>query len=162
MRTRLPLALALAALGLTGIAHAQAQPQDGDTKGRVDLHAAKTVKLVDTFNGGGVQNNPSAGPSFTISAAHVITLVRTYHWNGGKGTAAPGTLSFVDAKGKVFGPFKAKGTPGQGGVANAFWDATPNVSLPAGTYTVQDSDKATWSFNAQSGGKGFALVQGHP
>jgi choice-of-anchor C domain-containing protein len=43
-------------------------------------------------------------------------------------------------------------------VPNANWIATPNVVIPAGTYTVIDSDPSTWSQNSGSGGQGFAAV----
>ena len=45
---------------------------------------------------------------------------------------------------------------GQGGVQNAVWICHPEVDLPAGSYTVLDSGAATWSFNGESGGAGFA------
>lgn len=67
-----------------------------------------------------------------------------------------------DAAGRVFGPWGVAGSPGQGGVPNAFWIATPNVTLPAGTYTIIDSEPSTWSQNAQSGGRGIAAVKSYP
>ncbi len=45
-----------------------------------------------------------------------------------------------------------------GGVKNALWNAAPNVKLPAGTYTVVDSDPGTWSTNDKANGVGFAIV----
>ena len=49
---------------------------------------------------------------------------------------------------------------GQGGANNAYWECRPNVVLPAGTYTVVDSDPATWAQNAQSAGRGIVEVKG--
>jgi len=40
------------------------------------------------------------------------------------------------------------------------WIARVNRNLPAGTYTVLDSDPRTWSRNPQSGGQGFTIVRG--
>jgi hypothetical protein len=47
-------------------------------------------------------------------------------------------------------------------VPNAYWTVYPNVTLPAGTYTVIDSDPATWSHNAESSNRGFVRVEGYP
>lgn len=47
---------------------------------------------------------------------------------------------------------------GQGGVQNAYWAVLPNIEVPAGTYTVIDSDPSTWSYNSQSKGCGFTTI----
>jgi hypothetical protein len=41
---------------------------------------------------------------------------------------------------------------------NAVWAIQPNVTLPAGDYTVVDSGPETWSCNSQSENKGFTNV----
>ncbi|MFH0968879.1 MAG: hypothetical protein V1862_14470, partial [Methanobacteriota archaeon] len=41
---------------------------------------------------------------------------------------------------------------------DAHWVARPNISLPAGTYSVKDSDPDTWSHNEASGFSGFVGV----
>lgn len=125
------------------------------------IPAGKAMVLYDNGNIGGVGNGPQRPTVFTLSAPHLITLVQTYHWNSGRG-ATPGTISLRDAGGRTWGPWQARGTPGQGGVPNANWLAHPNVTLPAGTYTVIDSDPASWAQNAQSQGAGFVRVEGHP
>src|SRR5205823_3960011 len=56
--------------------------------------------------------------------------------------------------------FITVGVSGQNNVANAAWVATPNVIVPAGTYTVVDSGPATWSFNSGSNNSGFTRVWG--
>ena len=56
----------------------------------------------------------------------------------------------------MFGPFKATQQVGT-------WDwitGVINVTVPAGTYSVVDSNPATWSQNAFSGGRGFTRVFG--
>jgi hypothetical protein len=117
--------------------------------------------LFDSMNGYGVGNGPTAPATFTIGQPHVLTSITTYHWNDGRGTQA-GTIGLRDAAGQVFGPWAVAGSPGQGGVPNAFWTATPNVTLPAGTYTIIDSEPATWSQNSQSGNRGFSTVKSYP
>jgi hypothetical protein len=74
--------------------------------------------------------------------------------------ARPGTISLANQRGQIVAQFAAIGTPGQGGVLNANWVANVNLTLPAGLYTVLDSDRNTWSHNAQSGFQGFAIVRG--
>lgn len=119
--------------------------------------------LIDTYNGGGVGNSPTQRAILHLKVATFITQMQTYHYNQGRGTAAPGTLALVSQRdGKTYGPWSCNGAPGQGGVANAFWTATPNVTLPPGDYIVVDSDPGTWSTNAQSGNRGFIQVLGRP
>jgi len=58
--------------------------------------------------------------------------------------------------------FRLAAASGTGGVTNAVWECRPGAFIPAGTYTVVDSDPATWSQNGASGGQGFAEVRGKP
>ena len=152
------VAVVTAGVSLMGAASAATvSPADGDEKGRVDLHPVTT--LFNNFNSGGVVNQPRASTTFTIASAATITGIQTYHWNAGRGKT-PGTIKLTSSGGKSFGPWQTTGIDGQGGVKGAFWQANPQALLPAGTYTIVDSDPATWSNNAQSGYRGFALVQG--
>ena len=105
-----------------------------------------------------VQNGPTKATTFAIDASHRVTFIYTYHYfNGGK---LPGTIGLRHADGTVYGPWSAKGAAGQGGVANANWFVLPNVEIKAGSYTVLDSDNATWSHNTQSANAGFAELRG--
>jgi len=116
------------------------------------------------FNNGnisGVYNNPTKPTTFTIKQSHVITKIVNYHWNNAKG-ALPGTIALKDQSGRTYGPWQAKGSPGQGGVPNAYWNVYPNITLPAGTYTVIDSDPSTWAQNGGSGGAGHTQIEGYP
>ena len=117
--------------------------------------------LFNNGNVSGVHNNPSRATKFTLSAPHVITRIVNYHWNNGRG-AAPGTIALRGSDGRAYGPWRAKGTPGQGGRPNANWECSPGVTLPAGTYTVIDSDPATWAQNSGSQGSGHTRVEGYP
>lgn len=109
----------------------------------------------------GVAYNGGSAPTFTTTESWTIVLIQTYHWNDGKG-ARPGTLALKAANGKLYGPWQATGLPAQGGVANGFWQAKPNVVIPAGTYTVVDSDPTTWSQNSATGGRGMTWVYATP
>jgi tetratricopeptide (TPR) repeat protein len=119
----------------------------------------------EIFNNGniaGVYNRPTAPTQFTINRAYVITSIMTYHWNNARGTTRPGTIGVRSSDGRTYGPWQATGSPGQGGVVNAYWTVKPNVTLPAGTYTIIDSDPETWAQNAGSNGRGHAFVRGYP
>ena len=117
--------------------------------------------IFEVGNIGGVGNGPAKATKFTLAAPHVITLIRDYHWNSARG-AAPGSIALKGKDGGSHGPWQATGSPGQGGVPDAYWTAYPNITLPAGTYTVIDSDPATWSHNAESNNRGFVRVEGYP
>jgi len=122
---------------------------------------AEPVTVADTMNIAGVGNGPTAPTTFSLNSPHLITLITNYHWNNARG-AAPGTIGFKDSNGKVYGPWPVTTRLGQGGVPNAYWDVKPNIVVPAGTYTIIDSDPASWSQNAQSGGRGMGEVRATP
>jgi hypothetical protein len=106
----------------------------------------------------GVQNNPTRDTAFTIDSTYRVTFIYTYHYfNNGK---LPGTIALRHSDGTVYGPWQAAGALGQGGVLNAYWFVRPNVEIKAGSYTVIDSDKATWSQNSGSSGAGFVEIRG--
>ena len=155
MKTMRLLGLLLLLL-LISLAQVVRPPVETDDKGTVkslyDEYAA-----LNNFNVFGVVNNPTVPTTFTLSQSCLITTIQTYHCINGRG-AGLGTIKLVHANGTVYGPWTATGSPGSGGVANAFWTVTPNVTVPAGTYTVVDGNNATWSCNSQSQNKGFAKV----
>lgn len=121
--------------------------------------SAQVRDLYNNSNIEGVNNGPTRSPQFSLNAPARITQIVTYHWNFGQG-ARPGAISLRNSNGQVFGPFAAGGTSGQGGAPNVNWVANVNVTIPAGSYTVLDSDTNTWSNNARSGFRGFAIVRG--
>jgi len=122
---------------------------------------AGAADLCNTTNVGGVQNNPPnrRAPCRLTQTAQITELV-TYHWNNGRGSAPGSIRIFEPSTGRQYGPFRAVGTPGQGGARDVNWVANVNVTLPPGDYEILDSDDATWSWNAQSQGNGFAIVRG--
>lgn len=118
---------------------------------------AETILLrVDSISA--VTNGPTVPTTFTLPTPAYITSIFTYHYfNHGTG---PGTIGLRSADGKTYGPWKARGTDGQGGVANANWFASPKTVIPAGTYTVVDSNPGTWSWAPDTNGQGIAIVKG--
>lgn len=121
--------------------------------------SAQVRDLYNNTNINGVNNGPTSSSQFVLNAPARITQLVTYHWNFGRG-ARPGAISLRNSNGQVFGPFAAGGASGQGGAPNVNWVANVNVTIPAGSYAVLDSDPNTWSNNAQSGFRGFAIVRG--
>lgn len=115
--------------------------------------------LFDNFNILAVYNGGTS-PTFEVQSATTITKIQTYHWNDATGHSSTGTISLKADDGTVYGPWATVGAEGQGGVPNAYWIANPNVTIPAGRYTVIDSDPSTWSQNDDSGGVGFVIVSG--
>ena len=124
------------------------------------LSSATAIVIFDNTNIAAVDDG-GLSPTFAITRPHLITSIHDYHWNGGRG-ANPGTISLRRHDGSIFGPWQVTASSGQGGAPNVNWDSSPNVTIPAGTYTVVDSDLATWSQNAQTARAGFSTVKGHP
>ncbi len=120
---------------------------------------ASKAPLFDNQNILAVQNGGTS-PTFKVPSTTIITSIETYHWNDAAGNGSTGKISLKKTdSGEVYGPWETVGRPGQGDVPNAYWAASPNVTLSAGSYTVIDSDPSTWSQNADSGGEGFTVVQ---
>ncbi len=116
--------------------------------------------MAEVWNKAVVDNGPTARTTFTLSSPTLVSNVTTYHWNQGRGTA-PGTITLLGSDGRVYGgPWRTRATPGSFGAQNVNWVAEPMAYLPAGTYTVIDSEPSTWSHNAQSQGMGFVMVYG--
>jgi hypothetical protein len=115
--------------------------------------------MFTNFNVGEVYNGASTPTVFTIREAWLVNEIETYHWNQGQGVT-PGTIGLKAADGTTYGPWRADGLPGQGGVVNAHWVVRPQVIIPAGTYTVVDSGFATWAQNDDTMGRGMSLGKG--
>lgn len=131
------------------------QPQKPDV-GVQPADAAKEEKIFDNGNIGGVSGGPVQPTRFTLTKTTYISRIENYHYyNNGK---KPGTIAVKHSNGQQYGPWQSYGIIGQGGVQNAYWVAQPKIELPAGTYTVIDSDPATWSQNGESNRCGFTTV----
>lgn len=134
-----------------------------DSQGTSHLNLTLNVRgeettLLQVDNIAGVSSGPPNPTTFTLAQPALITYLSDYHYfNGG---VLPGTIGFRHSDGTLYGPWQTSGRIGQGGVLNAYWDAWPMVTIPAGSYTVEDSSPSTWSWNSQSGGRGFCTVRG--
>ncbi len=118
------------------------------------------VKFFDNGNIYTVYNRPRRTTVFTLAAPMRVTRIMTYHWNNGNGAPA-GQIALRSRTGETYGPWAAAGEPGQGGVPSAYWVVEPDLLLPAGTYTIVDSNPSTWAQNQASRGAGMASVEGY-
>lgn len=118
-----------------------------------------TWVIYDNWNTVTVESGPECRPMFTLSGPQMITYIDTYHWNNGQG-ASPGYISLINGENQTFGPWAASAESASG-ADNVWWKCLPNETIPAGTYTIVDSQPETWSFNSGSA-CGFAKVEGYP
>jgi hypothetical protein len=116
--------------------------------------------LFDNWNEQAVDNNPTIPTRFTIAKDYYITSIANYHWNYGRGMAR-GNISLRHQNGTVYGPWQAITSAGQDDRQSVNWECKPNIKIPAGTYTVIDSDPASWSQNEKSSRRGISLVKGY-
>jgi hypothetical protein len=112
--------------------------------------------MISNVNSGGVASGAPKNPTvFTFSQQVTLTGLEDYHYNNNG--AAAGTIGLMDASGKMYGPWQAAGAAA-GNVQNGWWQVTTTTVLPAGTYTVVDSDPGTWSNDEESGYQGFSTA----
>lgn len=120
-------------------------------------------RVVLIGNDYGTVNGPTALSIFTTTKAWRVKQVFTYHWNLGKGSSTTGLIGIKGLGGsKSFGPWRTKGSPGQGGVPNAYWYADVDFVLPPGRYRFTDSRPSTWATNSEAGGRGMAWLMALP
>lgn len=119
--------------------------------------APQTELVFSNYNGAGVANLPTSPTTFTITTKRSMATIQDYHWNSARGKT-PGTIGLKHEDGTLYGPWEAKGDPGQGGVPDAYWTVYPSVEIPAGTYTVIDSDPASWAQNSGTRGIGMSQI----
>lgn len=134
---------------------------NGDTSDGGNDGTADTGVIFDNGNIDEVANDPLNPTVVEFDQAYRVTLIRDYHWNDAQG-ATPGTIALQAEDGTTYGPWQTTGSPGQDNVPNAYWTCYPDDVVPAGTYTVIDSDPATWSHNAGSGNCGMTYIEATP
>jgi len=80
------------------------------------------------------------------------------HWNSGRGAPA-GTIALKDETGRTYGPWPVTVRSARAACRRPTGRRARRHHR-GGTYTVIDSDPATWSFNRQSQGRGITVVKG--
>jgi len=122
---------------------------------------AQEEVILDNQPTGDVTGSPTAAATFTLNQPYTITFIRTCHWNNGQG-APPGQIGLTGEDGATYGPWQAFGIAASGGQEDTYWGVQPEALIPAGTFTITDSDTSTWCQNETTGGAGSATVQGIP
>lgn len=126
--------------------------------------AKKIVVLYSNWNSKlPLINNPLIGKNkLTVSEPVMITKITTYHWNFGRGDQKGGEITLEGSE--TYGPFTTKSfAAGEDGTPNAKWIFEPGVLVKPGTYKIEmpKKTKKTWSYNVESEGKGFVIVEGY-
>jgi hypothetical protein len=107
-------------------------------------------------NDGAIEGYGGTPPKVVHDRDYYVVEIATYHAGYGSSNAPDpsGTISLKAADGTVYGPYSTT-------VRNfSYWIATPNEVIPAGTYTLIDSDPSTWAQNTGSGGTGMGWAYG--
>jgi len=121
----------------------------------VDRPEGEPVLMWKAGNDGAIDGGGGNPPKVKQDRTYFVTEICTYHWNDGKGSAA-GEITLKAADGTVYGPWKTT-------LRNkVYWIAQPNQDIPAGTYTLIDSNPSTWAQNSGSGGNGMGWAYGIP
>jgi hypothetical protein len=154
MAPALLLALLLSAAVIGCGIEEEYEPPWATTAPDPDAPVFAVVTNTIVYNGG-------KSPEWTITGPMLVSKIQTYHWNDKQG-APPGTIGLKSSDGTSYGPWEAQGLPGQFDVPNAYWVVTPNQVIPAGTYTVVDSDPATWAQNEDTWGRGCTWIWAKP
>jgi len=128
-------------------------PQSDD----VLLYEGEAVLIWKAGNDGAIDGMGGTPPLVHHDKAYLVTEIYTYHSDMyGENMGPAGTISLQHEDGTVYGPWQAE-------LYNrVYWVARPDEELPAGTYTLVDSNPATWAQNSASGGTGMGWANGIP
>jgi len=134
--------------------------KDEPVKVKIKPVASKTGSIIlSIYNDKEVKSGPLFASKLKLDKPFIITKITTYHYNWGKG-ATPGTIS-LEKRRDTKGPWQARGVAGDDGTPNGKWVCEPNERLEDGNYKVIVSDEKSWSYNGQSGQKGFVIIEGY-
>ncbi|OPY52144.1 MAG: hypothetical protein A4E48_01230 [Methanosaeta sp. PtaU1.Bin060] len=139
---------------------AGSKPYESATEATDATEPREGKVIYNSWNLGYVDNSPTCSPFFTIDEPQMITYIDTYHWNFGTG-APGGMIGLRNDDGILCGPWEVETAFDDEDVPKGYWIAHPNEVIPAGSYTVEDSDPETWSQNSESP-CGFTKIEGYP
>jgi len=120
----------------------------------MEYEADEVVLIWKAGNDGGIEGGGGTPPEVIHDRVYYVTEVTTYHAGWGPDAPPAGTISMKHEDGTVYGPWQAEV------VNRAYWTAHPDIEMPAGTYTLIDSDPSTWAQNSASGGTGMGWANG--
>lgn len=120
-----------------------------------------TSEFLNNFSNSNLEGGGTP-PTIVFEDDLYVGELWTYHINEGAGSQAPGVIRLVKSDGTVYGPWQTAGYNGDtdlnSNVINTKWIAFPNMNIPAGEYTLYDSEPATWSTNAAISGQGMYTI----
>jgi hypothetical protein len=132
-------------------------PADGTVMKSVDRPEGEPVLIWKAGNDGGIEGMNGASPVVYQDATYFVTEVCTYHSDGSGNNMGPaGTIALKADDGTMYGPWQATLR------SDVYWIVNPDQDLPAGNYTVIDSNPATWAQNSGSNGLGMGWAYGIP
>ncbi len=132
-------------------------PADGTVMKSVDRPEGEPVLIWKAGNDGGIEGMGGTSPVVYQDATYFVTEVCTYHSDGSGNNMGPaGTISLKADDGTTYGPWQATLR------SDVYWIVNPDQDLPAGSYTVIDSNPATWAQNSGSNGQGMGWSYGIP
>ena len=108
-----------------------------------------TTVLAQIWSLQGVSYGPTAPSTFTLASPARITEILTYHWQR---YSSSQTIALQSGS-QTYGPWSVDSY-------SPYWYVHPDEVLPAGTYTVIDSQPSTWSWAQDTGGRGIMQVSG--
>lgn len=147
---------------------------EGQISFSVNVNNPTEQRIYSNWNGYGGVTGPTSPTTFTLTQPFALTFMNTYHHNSP--SEAPGIFSLVHEDGTVYGPWNASGGysslicyvnfkgGGDEGYSDPLTTLTPSDQYPIlkpGTYTMLDSNGATWTCNGDSGFAGFLQVKGY-
>lgn len=135
-------------------------PQPAVTPVKPAAPMPKSKVLFEIDSDEKLKNDPEKPSKIELDAAHVITMIRTTHWNGGRG-ATPGRIGLQCRDGKTYGPWPATGLADSKGTPDIHWAVYPGITLGATTCSIIDSNPATWSHAADTKKRGLVRVEGY-
>lgn len=132
-------------------------PADGTVMKSVDRPEGEPVLIWKAGNDGGIEGMGGSSPVVYQDATYFLTEVCTYHSDGSGNNMGPaGTIALKADDGTTYGPWQATLR------SDVYWIVNPDQDLPAGNYTVIDSNPATWAQNSGSSGQGMGWAYGIP
>jgi len=132
-------------------------PADGTVMKSVDRPEGEPILIWKAGNDGGIEGMNGSSPVVYQDATYFVTEVCTYHSDGSGNNMGPaGTITLKADDGTTYGPWQATLR------SDVYWIVNPDQDLPAGNYTVIDSNPATWAQNGGSNGQGMGWAYGIP
>lgn len=134
-----------------------ATPTDGTVMKSVDRPEGEPVLIWKAGNDGGIEGVNGTSPVVYHDTTYFVTEVCTYHSDGSGNNMGPaGTISLQAEDGTIYGPWQTTLR------SDVYWIANPDQDIPAGNYTLIDSNPATWAQNSGSNGQGMGWAYGIP